>query len=461
MFFTKDHEININDTVKFLRAFPVQEFWRFFVERSRYDYRESLYRFVYKQLMGIGEDELTKTSLETILEHELFKELTLEDYQDTLWEISRGSSSVFDFLNLDSEGQQEKKLKDFLDMHRGWVGFESKEPGYLLGMTKGLCFVLDSIRQNSPLNVEFIKKLHGTCLHGVKNTRKSTKPGQFRESENVAAWDIIPGTCNSYEGLLENIVYLKSIQGKYPTDMNLMFAKDPQCVEFSSPKENNSEVEIWIQQEKGKTSYTSYFSFKDCDPEVLAKKIWAAAKEGMHVQYVTSENGGGLLDRVHEDCIQQLEDSLKKATSKQEKLVSIFTFLKHVVLFHPFDDGVGRTYSMLLMQYLLMREHLMPVIFEDSNMIPGLSVEQLVIEYLRAEKEMGLVLKDPSYITGSKFSSPNVDSDSLLNSQDSEHQAMFQNCLNLLKKAFQELELSSSNKSLPDKNSETLATKRF
>lgn len=132
-----------------------------------------------------------------------------------------------------------------------------------------------------------------------------------------------------------------------------------------------------------------------------------------------------------------------------------------MVLFHPFDDGVGRTYSMLLMQYLLMREHLMPVIFEDSNMIPGLSVEQLVIEYLRAEKEMGLVLKDPSYITGSKFSSPNVDSDSLLNSQDSEHQAMFQNCLNLLKKAFQELELSSSNKSLPDKNSETLATKRF
>ncbi|HEL9716761.1 TPA: hypothetical protein U2K29_003387 [Legionella pneumophila] len=69
--------------------------------------------------MGISEDELIKTSLETILEHELFKELTLEDYEDTLWEISRGSSSVFDFLNLDSEGQEEKKLKDFLDMHRG------------------------------------------------------------------------------------------------------------------------------------------------------------------------------------------------------------------------------------------------------------------------------------------------------------------------------------------------------
>ncbi|HEM6754182.1 TPA: hypothetical protein U2K18_003332, partial [Legionella pneumophila] len=119
MFFSKDHEIKSSDTVKFIKAFPVQEFWRFFVERSRYDYRESLYRFVYKQLMGISEDELIKTSLETILEHELFKELTLEDYEDTLWEISRGSSSVFDFLNLDSEGQEEKKLKDFLDMHRG------------------------------------------------------------------------------------------------------------------------------------------------------------------------------------------------------------------------------------------------------------------------------------------------------------------------------------------------------
>ncbi|HAT2049541.1 TPA: hypothetical protein JBK40_17510, partial [Legionella pneumophila] len=100
MFFPKDHEINSSDTVKFLKAFSVQEFWRFFVERSRYDYRESLYRFVYKQLMGIDEDELTKTSLETILEHELFKELTLEEYDGALWEISRGKSSVLDFLNL-------------------------------------------------------------------------------------------------------------------------------------------------------------------------------------------------------------------------------------------------------------------------------------------------------------------------------------------------------------------------
>ncbi|WP_019234653.1 hypothetical protein [Legionella anisa] len=460
MFFSKDHEIKSSDTVKFIKAFPVQEFWRFFVERSRYDYRESLYRFVYKQLMGISEDELIKTSLETILEHELFKELTLEDYEDTLWEISRGSSSVFDFLNLDSEGQEEKKLKDFLDMHRGWVGFESKEPGYLLGMTKGLCFLLDGIRQNSQFNVEFIKKLHGTCLKNVKKTRNCTKPGCFRESENVAAWDLIPERCDSFEGLLENIVYLKSIQGKYLTDKNRMFEEDPLFIELSSPKENSSEIEIWVQKEKGKRSYTTYSSFKNHDPGELAKKIWMAAKEGMHIQYVTSENGGGLLDRVHEDCIQQLENSLKKAIGKQEKLISIFTFLKHVVLFHPFDDGVGRTYSMLLMQYLLMRENLMPVIFEDSNMIPGLSVEQLVNEYIRAEKEMELVLKDPSYIAGSKFSSPNVDTNSLLKSQGTEHQVMFQDCLNLLKKTVQELELSSTSKLLPDKNSETLTTKR-
>ncbi|HAT8643096.1 TPA: hypothetical protein ACIZCU_003205 [Legionella pneumophila] len=458
MFFTKVHEINSNDTVKFLRAFPLEEFWRFFVERSRYDYRESLYRFVYKQLMRIDEDELRKTPIETILEHELFKELTLESYEDALWEISRGSSSVFDFLNLDSEGQEEKMLKDFLDMHQGWVGFECKEPGYLLGMAKGLCFLLDGIRQNSQFNVDFVKKLHETCLKGVKNTRKMTKPGKFRESENVAAWDLIPERGNSFEGLLENIVYLKSIQGKYPTDMNLMFAGDPSLTELSSPKENSSEIEIWVQKEKGKGTYESYSSFKNSDPGELAKEIWAAAKEGMHVQYVTSENGGGLLDRIHEDCIQQLEDSLKKATSKQEKLVSIFTFLKHLVLFHPFDDGVGRTYSMLLMQYLLMRENLMPVMFEDSNMIPGLSVEQLVNEYARAEKEMLLVLNDPNYIKSSKFSKPNVDTESLLKSQDSEHQAMFQGCLSLLKIAFHELELSAATNSLPNKISETPTT---
>ncbi|HHM2298123.1 TPA: hypothetical protein ACT9K7_001804 [Legionella pneumophila] len=69
-------------------------------------------------------------------------------------------------------------------------------------------------------------------------------------------------------------------------------------------------------------------------------------------------------------------------------------------------------------------------------------------------------MKDPSYIAGSKFSSPNVDTNSLLKSQGTEHQVMFQDCLNLLKKTVQELELSSTSKLLPDKNSETLTTKR-
>ncbi|HEN5478772.1 TPA: hypothetical protein U6285_003232, partial [Legionella pneumophila] len=52
----------------------------------------------------------------------------------------------------------------------------------------------------------------------------------------------------------------------------------------------------------------------------------------------------------------------------------------------------------------------------------------------------------------------NVDTDSLLKSQDSEHQAMFQGCLSLLKIAFHELELSAATNSLPNKISETPTT---
>ena len=449
MFFPKTHEVKYGNTVKFLKTFPLEEFWRFFVERARYDYRETLYRFIYKQLTLVEGEELEKTSIETILNSELFQKLTLKEYKDLLKE--RGlNSSMFKFLNVDYKKSKKERLKDLLDKHQGWLGFESKEPGYLMGMTKGLCFILESIDNKRKLNVNLIKELHRLCMDKVKNTRENTKPGEFRSDNDVAAWDILPGGCETFEGLVENITYLAAIQGKYPTDMEMLFNKDEKLLMYASPKNNDSEIEIWTQKELGKRSYNAYVSFKNKNPEEIAKEIWAAAKEGKHVQYVTSENGGNLLSRIQEDCIQELESSLIKAKDKHEKLTAIFTFLKHVVLFHPFDDGVGRTYSMLLLQYLLMRENLMPVLLMDSNMIPGLSVQQLVGEYLRAEKEMEAIMEDPSYISSSKFVIANVDTTTLLKSKSSEEQTMFQNCLNLLKSNVEGLNIVADTQSAPE-----------
>lgn len=60
MFFKKTHETKYSSITKFLKTFPLEEFWRFFVERGRYDYREKLYRFVYKQLTLLDDESLKK-----------------------------------------------------------------------------------------------------------------------------------------------------------------------------------------------------------------------------------------------------------------------------------------------------------------------------------------------------------------------------------------------------------------
>ncbi|HGF0943176.1 TPA: Fic family protein [Legionella pneumophila] len=314
-----------------------------------------------------------------------------------------------------------------------------------MGMTKALCYIIENFDLKPKLSVDFIKELHRLCMKEVKNTRQGTKPGEFRENYTTAAWDLVPGDSDTFEGLLENIIYLGAIQGKYPTDMDLQFSKDPNFSWLSSPANNKSEIRIWVQNELGKPVYTRYFSFKD-NPQAIAKEIWAAVKEGKHVKYVTSKKGENLLTRVQDDCIQTLEDSLDNAQSKNQKLTAIFTFLKQVVLFHPFYDGVGRTYSMLLLQYLLIRENLMPVILKDSNMIPGFSVLQLVDEYLRAEKEMQTILEDSSFIKNPQFASPNVDTATILKAQSHDYHKMFQECLNLLKSTLDKLNLDINTK---------------
>ncbi|HHT9995022.1 TPA: hypothetical protein ACT9M5_002513, partial [Legionella pneumophila] len=54
------------------------------------------------------------------------------------------------------------------------LGFESKETGYLMGMTKALCYILENFALKPKLIVDFIKELHRLCMKEVKNTRQGT-----------------------------------------------------------------------------------------------------------------------------------------------------------------------------------------------------------------------------------------------------------------------------------------------
>lgn len=391
--------ISKEDRVKrFFNNFPENEFWRFFVERIRYDFRQQLYQKLFAKMNGIPEEKAKETDVSIIADG--LKDVTIGDVYQLAEQL--GDHEALTGLNnlLHVADRKVERIVPLFNKHRGWLGFEDNEPGYLLNVTNGLCFAIDHMLSGKPFTLDFLKELHKTCTKDVAKMLDQT-PGEFRN--RGASWQMELET-DSLEGLIETIDYLKSVEAKMGT----------------------AGVDITIQTKDG-VAFISSFCTEDTHS--LADKIWSNLKAGAVIYYTAREenktDSNSFLDAVCSDHIQQLEEALENASTKQEKLTAVFTYLKHDVLHHPFQDGVGRTYSMVLLQYLLMRDNFLPVLLLNSNVIPGYSVKELVDEYSRAEKEMERILDFPQYISSEEMATPNVDTEMLLSTASAVEKDIF------------------------------------
>ncbi|WP_392537012.1 hypothetical protein [Legionella sp. 227] len=399
-FFNKEaFEISKEDKLKrFFNNFPEHEFWRFFVERVRYDFRQELYRKLFAKMNGIPEEKAKEIPVSIIAD--FVREVTIGDVYQLAEQL--GDYEALTSLNnlFHVKDRKGESIVTLFNKHRGWLGFEDNEPGYLLNVTNGLCFAIAHMLSGQPFTLTFVKELHKICTKDVQKMLDQT-PGEFRS--RGASWQMELNT-DSLEGLIETIDYLKSVEAKMGT----------------------AGLDISIQTKDG-VAFISSFCTEDTHS--LADKIWSNLKEGAVIYYTAREenktDGNSFLDEVCSDHIQQLEEALENAITKQEKLTAVFTYLKHDVLHHPFQDGVGRTYSMVLLQYLLMRDNFLPVLLLNSNVIPGYSVKELVDEYSRAEKEMERILDFPQYISSEEMATPNVDTEMLLSSASAEEKENF------------------------------------
>lgn len=385
--FFKQHDskeqISREDNVRrFLEGFPDIEFWRFFVERERYDARyEFCYEIYSRKFNSLPAPEIRSRSLEQMKKE--LNSLTIGD----LFEIFTSEQDKKFLAMLRLENRKKERLTEYIDKLVGWQAFEDGEPGYLIHATRGLSSVLSSLANDEPLTTNFIKNLHKIATENVKNMYTLT-PGRFRHT--WVAWQLSEFG-DSLSGLIESIDYLKSIKEKYGYNYHSF-----------NIYENDKPVQIISDLTK---------SSKE-----LAETLWNAQFNSFvqHFEGGSAKNNiDEILNAIGEQQISELETQLTQAKTKDEKLIAIFSYLKHAVLLHPFQDGVGRTYSMLLLQFLLMRENLLPIIIHNSNIIPGYSVQELVKEYVRAEDEMEKILQDPDYVSSDEFAKPNVDTEYL------------------------------------------------
>lgn len=366
---------------EFLENYPEQEIWRFFVDRNLYKQGDQYYYLILSILLNKSSDEISTISIPDIVEQ--LESITIGQLHD----LAESTQDNLLLSILDHEKVSAKRSQlvvDFVDTRYGWVGFEEREPGYLTGMMNGFNFILKSHVESVPLSIDFIKQLHQICTSGVANMFENHKPGEFRtirSSWNFAATNI------SEVGLLENIVFSQKLAKKYG---------------------NSILVSLYHDQ-----TGSAYNIFTKPATEVT-DLIWGALARGDNLRWMTLEPKTQwnkipqMLNLIGNDLIEKFNIQLNKSKTKEKKLISIFTFLQKFVFLHPFPDGVTRTFSMLLTQFLLFQNDLSPFLIKNPNVIPSLSVHEMVDIYLEGELEMKKILANPDHIKSVYFSKENV-----------------------------------------------------
>ncbi|MGQ3887520.1 hypothetical protein ACQUW5_00635 [Legionella sp. CNM-1927-20] len=389
-----------NNLQYFLENFPELEFWRFFIERGRFDFRQYIYHTLFSKLQSVPMEQAKLVPVEEIKKS--ISSLTV----GSLYEMANGDEEMLGWLKrFRLENRKSEILVDVINMQQGWIGFEETEPGYLLHVTRGLATVLSSVVEREPLSLEFIKRLHKISTEKVENMLEQTS-GEFRC--RPALWLLVK-EADSLAGLIESINYLKEVTKRHGKSQ-FEFRNATKSEPIGNLGQDSEELAALLWEEKNRQEIYFYAGGRSID------------------------NIEDFLNTIGEEQINELKAQLKVAKTKEEKLTAIFSYLKYAVLFHPFQDGVGRTYSMLLSQYLLMQENLLPVLLVNSNIIPGYSVEELVTEYMRAENEMEKILQNPSYVASGEFSNPNIET-LKLNALSPSKEVIFDTCLKIYQEA--------------------------
>jgi hypothetical protein len=381
----------------------MNEIWRFFVERNRYDMRMYLYASLFRMYDPENIANNSTADLISLRQYYIDNNLTVGALREKVYrdKITIGRDALPYIL---SNTEDSQSVVSAIDRNVGWIGFEAGEKYYLRGVTNGFIYILSELScPRKPLTQQFINGLNYVATCHVDNMLSDHLPGVMRD--HGSCWGFTK-QFDTKDGMRESIEYINSLSSD--------------CIHYELLEDRCSSKPI-----KSKTieDVTSVFDL------IYTQEI------SIYHHAVSNSKTKPMLSHLCESLINTYNQDIDKAVTKDEKLNVIFTFLKRTVLHHPYQDGVGRTYSMLLIQYLLMRENLLPVLLPNSNIIPGHSVAEMKALYLKCEKEMELILADSSYVSSREFYHANISTGELARMATDEDRAYFFMCVEKVKQA--------------------------
>jgi hypothetical protein len=285
----------------------------------------------------------------------------------------------------------------FVDGNRqkwGWIEFEKRERGYLRAMIKAF----QTIFTTPPDLGRFIKELHFMATDQVHSTLYSADNwwgGNKRKYRiinfvySVMSTETV--TKNGIVELLETIRQQKEasdflILGLGSNAINKHISIVPDSVNSLCGSEVTSSTKS-IFNFKDRTDNNGFcVHLNPLHNRDVIKKIFTNNTSISSTYYVNEDKGGELDVRaVMEKRMRELLESYHHSTASTpfEKLLEIIKFIRNCERLHPFTDGNTRTFSMLLLNHLLIKNGFPCVIRDEPNKIYAVTIEELCLDVLR------------------------------------------------------------------------------
>lgn len=384
-----NNDIYRGNPLTLLNEIPEEEMWRFFIDRNRYSLGEEMKKkFLQK---GIPKDKLGLPIRDFIKEYEPLFADEIKSLRDVL---HRYYTSVPESLS----------VRQLLAEDNGWLGFEKTEPGYLAALMQTWHYITVELLTNKDLKdspdrlVQLARVLHRNTTKDVANVHRYHNEAFFVKETRTedpflktSTTKYSLGTSNTTRTGFDEL--LEKIKKSTPWERSGYFFLLSLC----ESKEIPFEYTFIIGHEKYQDSN---FFYDVSNPKfIIASTLTDSQKEDIFNRYIKGAQEVNLYtpirgnpDEVYHTAMTELAEKYKRAIltaapTSMAALRVIVEFIRDCEQLHPFQDANTRTYTMSLMNYLLMANSFPPTILANPNHMEGYGLDELVQEVLKGMRK--------------------------------------------------------------------------
>lgn len=407
-----------------LRALiPPHEIWRLFVEaRIQKSGRRLKSENVFKN------PKVYKTTIKEFMEST--EGVNFSDQTDwdksILWQVLKKK-----YWELTPKQCSELTLNDLLLLDKAWIPFEMNESNYFKAMYTAFNEIFNPSHH---LSTHFIKTLQHLSVNNVKGTNFDIYPGdigRFRTCRETAF--LLTKNCASPSGIYEFLA-----KNRPQLSIYLRVFEKSECIGMINLNRDSLKlIREYVRKQdliaQKKPVYEGKFDFAPyCLTNDLAKFIniiktrpdmmsliahighTATDLEASKVMYETvkktnpdndlffvsdqfdaeNEDYAAELDLKINSYIANYNTAITNSKTPMHKLDAIIDFVQDCELLHPFYDANGRTFCMLLLNYLLITQGFPLAVLIDSNKFNLFSKQEMREELLDSMENTFVLMEE-------------------------------------------------------------------